>query len=252
MVGRLIQDQHVASHNHHAGEQNTYFFSTGENAHFLGTVISGEQHTSEETADIGCILDLGELCQPVNDQKIGIKDLGVILREVGLAGRHAPLVGAGIRLHLTDKNFKERCLCQLVASDECDLIVVSDDEGDIVEYLDAVDGLGNAFNGQDFIADLTVRTEVNIRVFTAGRTDLVELNLFQGTLSGSRLLGFGSVRGETGDEFLQLLDLLLFFLVGFLHLFYEKLAGLVPEIIVAGVELDLAVVDICDVCADLV
>ena len=78
--------------------------------------------------------DLGELCQPVNDQKIGIKDLGVILREVGLAGRHAPLVGgAGIRLHLTGKNLKERCLCQLVASDKRDLVVMSDDKGDIVE-----------------------------------------------------------------------------------------------------------------------
>ena len=40
-------------------------------------------------------------------------------------------------------------------------------------------GLGNAFDGQNFIADLTVRTEIDIRVFTAGRTDLVELNLFQ-------------------------------------------------------------------------
>ena len=129
---------------------------------------------------------------------------------------------------------------------------MSDDKGDIVEHLDAVDGLGNAFDGQNFIADLTVRTEVDIWVFTAGRTDLVELNLFQGTLSGSRLLGFGSIRGETGDEFLQLLDLLLFFLVGFLHLLYEKLAGLIPEIIVAGVELDLSVVDICNVCADFV
>ena len=72
-------------------ESRTRTFLHRKDTHFLGTVISGEQHTSEETADIGCILDLGELCQPVNDQKIGIKDLGVILREVGLAGRHAPL-----------------------------------------------------------------------------------------------------------------------------------------------------------------
>ena len=61
---------------HHAGKAGQRTFSPPERTlHFLRTVISGEQHTSEETADIGCILDLGELCQPVNDQKIGIKDL---------------------------------------------------------------------------------------------------------------------------------------------------------------------------------
>ena len=43
-----------------------------------------------------------------------------------------------------------------------------------------------------------------------------------------------------------------FLLVGFLHLLDEQLAGLIPEIVVAGVELDLSVVDVCDVCADFV
>ena len=56
-------------------------YSTGRLPHFL--VPSSPASNAVETADIGCILDLGELCQPVNDQKIGIKDLGVILREVG-------------------------------------------------------------------------------------------------------------------------------------------------------------------------
>lgn len=37
-----------------------------------------------------------------------------------------------------------------------------------------------------------------------------------------------------GDKFLQLLDLFLFLFVGFFHLADEKLAGLVPEIIVSG------------------
>ena len=39
--------------------------------------------------------------------------------------------------------------------------------------------------------------EVNVRVFPAGGLDVVQLNLFEGALSGSRLLGFGSICGET-------------------------------------------------------
>ena len=57
---------------------------------------------------------------------------------------------------------------------------------------------------------------------------------------------------KRGDELLQLLDLFFFLLVGFLHLTDHQLAGLVPEVIVSGVKLDLAVVDVSDVGADLV
>ena len=55
-----------------------------------------------------------------------------------------------------------------------------------------------SLNGENFVSDLTGRAEVDIRVFSAGRTDLVELDLLQGTFSGGRLLGLGSVRGESG------------------------------------------------------
>ena len=55
-----------------------------------------------------------------------------------------------------------------------------------------------------------------------------------------------------GNKFLQLLDLLLFLLVGFLHLLDQQLAGFIPEVIVSGVQLDLAIVDICSLCTDLI
>ena len=71
-------------------------------------------------------------------------------------------------------------------------------------------------------------------------------------LSGSRLPGLGGVGAEPGDELLQLFDLFFLFLVGFLHLADQELAGLVPEIIVSGIEPDLAIVDVCDLGADLV
>ena len=79
---------------------------------------------------------------------------------------------------------------------------MSQNEGYIVQNLYAVDGLGDAFYGQHFISDLTVRTEINVRIFTAGRTDLIQLDFLQSFLSGSSLFGFGSVCRETGDEFL--------------------------------------------------
>ena len=53
-------------------------------------------------------------------------------------------------------------------------------------------------------------------------------------------------------KFLQLLDFFLFLFVRFLHLTDEQLAGLIPEVVVTGIELNLAVVDVCDLCADLV
>ena len=89
-------------------------------------------------------------------------------------------------------------------------------------------------------------------VFPAGGLDVVQLNLFEGALSGSRLLGFGSICGETGDKFLQLLDFFFFLTVCFLHLLDEQLAGFIPEIVVAGIEGDLAVVDVCDMGADFI
>ena len=129
---------------------------------------------------------------------------------------------------------------------------VTNDKGDIVQYLYAVYGLGDAFYGEDFIADLAVGTEINIRIFTAGGLDVIQLDLFEGTLSGGRLLGFGSIGGETGDKFLQLLDLFFLLPVCFFHLLDDQLAGFIPEIVVAGIELNLAVVDVCDLGADFI
>ncbi len=109
----------------------------------------------------------------------------------------------------------------------------------------AVDCFGKILHHKDFVTDLTVWTEVDVWIFTAGRTHIVKLDFFQGTLTGSRLFGLGSVGAESGNKFLKFFDLFLFLLVGFFHLFDKKLAGLKPEIIVSGIELNLAVVNIC-------
>ena len=127
---------------------------------------------------------------------------------------------------------------------------MSHNKGYIVQHFLSVNGLGKIFHKQYIVADLALGTEIDVGVLAAGGTDVVELDLFERPFSGSRLLGFGSVGGEAGDKFLQLLDLFLFLFICFLALLDDQLAGLVPEIVVARIELDLAVVDIRRVGAD--
>ena len=202
VVSRLIDDQDIGSLDHHAGEENTHFLTTGKDTHFLYTVISGKEHSAEEAADIGGVLDLGELCQPFHDREIGVEDRGIIFREVGLGGGNAPFVASGIRFHFSCEDLKERTLCKLVSADKRNLVFASEDKGNIVEDFYAVDGLGKIGDRKHFVSNLAVRTEIDVRIFPAGRFDLVKLDLFKSFLSGSSLLGFGSVRGEAGDEVL--------------------------------------------------
>ena len=61
-------------------------------------------------------------------------------------------------------------------------------EGYVVKYLYSVDGLGNSFYEQHVISDFTGWTEVNVRIFAAGRTNLIQLDFLKGTFTGSSLL----------------------------------------------------------------
>jgi hypothetical protein len=89
-------------------------------------------------------------------------------------------------------------------------------KGDVVEHLDAVDGLGDAADGEHLVPDLPVGPEVDVGILAAGGLDLFELYFLKSALSARRLLGLGGVGGEAGDELLELLDLLLLLLVRFL------------------------------------
>ena len=177
MVSRLIEHQHVRAGDHHLGEHAAHFLTTGENLYLLHAVFTGKQHSSEESADICDILFRGVLGQPVYDRIIIVELCGVILREVGLSRCETPFVASGIRLHLTGENLEECGLCKLVRAYKGNLVFSSQGKGDIVENLYTVDGLCKSLNGENFVSDLTGRAEVDIRVFTAGRTDLVELDL---------------------------------------------------------------------------
>jgi len=62
----------------------------------------------------------------------------------------------------------------------------------------------------------------------------------------------GGVGAEAPDEFLEFLRLCLGLLALGLFLVEMELAGLIPEVIVAGIDLDFAIIDIRHMRADLV
>ena len=134
---------------------------------------------------------------------------------------------------------------KLIASYKGDFIIAAYNKRNIVQDLHAIYCFGNPFYRKDFIADFTVGTKIDIRVFPAGRPDFFQFNFFQGAFPAGSLFGFGGISREAGNELLQFLDFFFFFLIGFLHLLDKELAGFIPEIIVAGIELNLAIVNIC-------
>ena len=163
-----------------------------------------------------------------------------------------PLIREPRRFHFTGQNLEKSGCGVDIRADKSYFIVMAEGEGDVVKELHTVNGLGNAFNVKHFVADLTVWLEVDIWILTAGWTDLIQLDFLKGTFSGRCLLGFGSVGGETLDEFLQFLDLFFLLLIGFLHLLDHQLTGFIPEIVVAGVKLDFGIINISDMGTDFV
>ena len=140
----------------------------------------------------------------------------------------------------------------LISAHKGHLIFPSQGEGNIIQQLHSVHSLRKALYHQYFISDFTIRTEINIRILSAGRPHFIQLNLLQSTFSGSSLLTLRSIGRKSRNKFLQLFDFFLFFLVSFLHLFNQKLAGFIPEIIVSGIQLNLSVINVCGMGADLI
>ena len=100
--------------------------------------------------------------------------------------------------------------------------------------------------------DLAVWTEVDVRIFTAGWLDVIKLDLFRARFLEVACLDFEALALKREMNSCNSLIFSSFFLIGFFHLTDQKLAGFIPEVIVTGIELDLAIIDICDLCADLI
>ena len=99
---------------------------------------------------------------------------------------------------------------------------------------------------ENVLACLTVRVKRYPRV-TAGRSrHFLDGQLVDQLAAASRLTGLGLVCRKTLNEVLQFLDLFLVLAVLILDHALNQLRGLIPELVVADIQLDLAVVDIND------
>ena len=252
MVRRLVEHQHICPGNHQLGEHAAHLLASGKHLHLLHAVLTGKEHPPQKSPHIGHIFFRGILGQPLHDGIVIVKLRGVVLGEIGLGGGKPPLVAAGIRLHLPGQNLEKHGLGPLIRPHQGHFVLTAQDEGDIVQNPLPVNGLAEVLHSEHLISNLTEGPEINIGILPAGGFDIIQLDLFQSALSGCRLLGFGCIGREALDKFLKLLNLLLLLAVGLLHLLDDKLAGLHPEVIVARIELNLAVVNVRNLGADLI
>ena len=84
VVRRLIQHQHIGPGYHHLGQHAAHLLASGKDLHLFHSVLAGEQHTTQETADIGYVLLRGILGQPLYDGVVVVKLGAVVLGEIGL------------------------------------------------------------------------------------------------------------------------------------------------------------------------
>ena len=106
--------------------------------------------------------------------------------------------------------------------------------------------------GEDIFAELSVHRKADIRVAAGGRGHFFDGDLIEQLLSGRRLTGLRFICGEALDEVLELLDFFLRLAVLVAHHALHELARLIPEVIVADVHFDLAVIDIDNMGADVI
>ena len=95
MIGRLVQQQHIAAEHHHAGKHAAYLFSAGKDVDRLVYVLAGKQHLSQKTAEVGFGGILGILLKPFDDGVVVAAKIGrIVLWKIGLAGGNTPLKAA--------------------------------------------------------------------------------------------------------------------------------------------------------------
>ena len=105
---------------------------------------------------------------------------------------------------------------------------------------------------EDDVAAGALRLEDDIGIFARGDRHILEGQLLQKLFARGSLLGLGGVGAEALDECLEFIGLVGRLAVLLLLLLQGQLAGLIPEVVVADIDVDLAEVDIGDMGADLV
>ncbi len=254
MVGRLIDNQYIGTKQHHTRQHAANLLAAGQDVYRLVYIVAGKQHLAQERAKgrFQCV-GLRIRSQPIQHTLgVSIEELRVVLREIRLAGGNAPLEAAFIRLQFTHQNLEQRGCRLLCLADKGNFITARDTERYMIEYLLAVNGLGDVLDLQNVLARLSVHLEADKRIAAGGCRQLVNRQLVNELFTAGCLLRLGFIGGESTDKFLQFLDFFICLLFLVVQGALYQLRGLIPEFVVADIQTNLAVVNIYDVRADIV
>ena len=244
MVGGRVEYEAVGVAQLHAGNHTTHLLASGEDADFLEHFFAREEHAAEEAFHVDFVA-FTKLAQPVDEVEVGVEEVGVVQRQVGGGDGHSPVEVAGIGLHVAVDDLEESGHGTRVAAEEHNLVAFLYVEVDILEEHHAfIGGLGEAGHFEYLVTGFALGREDDARVFAGRRTDLFDVEFLEHLLAAGGLLALCHVGAESADELFELA--LLLFCLGFLVLLLTEgeLAGFVPEAVVTGKEVDLAVVDV--------
>ncbi len=109
MVGGRVEHQRVGVAHHHTGYHTAHFLATGQHRRFLSTSSPENSILPRNPFEIYLAGVVAELCEPVHKVEIGIEEIGVVGRQVGVGDGLPPLVSAGIGLAVAVDNLEKRC-----------------------------------------------------------------------------------------------------------------------------------------------
>ena len=87
VVGRFVENKEVGRADEHADEGDAGALAAGENADLFENIVSAEEETAEEVADLGGSLAAGDFLDGGDDGLARVEFVGVVLGEEG--GLHA-------------------------------------------------------------------------------------------------------------------------------------------------------------------
>ena len=82
LAGRLIEDQAVGLLEHHPGEHTAHLLPAAEDRAVLQRLITAEEHPAKEGADVGLVIILAVLPEPIDDGDMLLKEVGIVLGKV--------------------------------------------------------------------------------------------------------------------------------------------------------------------------
>ena len=159
------------------------------------------------------------------------------MREIRRGNRYTNLELSGVGLLFLVKDLEKLSYGKLVAK-EGNLVLLIYVEGKILKKEVAVKGLGKTLYVKNFLAGLSIHIKSDKGITAAGCGKLFNSKLIKKLAARGCLARLGLVGRETLNKALKLGDLLFVALILHFDHTLDKLAGLIPELVVTNVHLD--------------